>query len=98
MTGLVGLAGAERNSFAYDVNRAGQVVGNSDTGGGRYSMAGVLWDNGQPVELNDLAGAGSKIHIDIGKGINDAGYIAGLMRISRPVSEVHGFLMIPITQ
>lgn len=95
MTGLVGLAGEERNSFAWDVNSAGHVVGASDTGEGRYSMTAALWRDGQVLDLNKLSDAGNKVHIDIGTGINNAGQIVGMMRISRPVSEAHGFVMIP---
>jgi probable HAF family extracellular repeat protein len=90
---------ADRNSWAYDVNNAGQVVGMSDLEyGGRYSQAAVLWENGLVFDLNALTDAGNKIHLPLAKGINDAGHIVGIMDISRPVSEQHGFLLIPNTQ
>ncbi len=50
----------DRNSFAWDVNSAGHVVGTSDTGEGRYSMAAVLWGDGQVFDLNDLATPGTR--------------------------------------
>ena len=95
LVGLVGLAGAERNSFAWDVNTAGHVVGTSDTGEGRYSMTAVLWRDGQVFDLNTLTDAGNKAHLAIPKAINDAGHIVGLVDYSRPISEAHGYLLIP---
>ena len=90
---------ADRNSYAYDVNNAGQVVGMSDLPyGGRYSQAAVLWENGLVFDLNTLVDAGSKIHLPLAKGINNAGNIVGLMHISRPISESHGCLLIPNEQ
>ena len=93
MIGLGTLGGA--TSRGLGVNNAGQVVGWSDTGGGKHSQAAFLWQAGQMLELNLLADTGGKIHLQLAKDINDAGHIVGLMDISRPVSETHGFLLIP---
>jgi hypothetical protein len=46
-------------------------------------------------DLNRLADTGSKFHLQSPHDINERGHIAGTMRISRPVSELHGFLLIP---
>ena len=63
--------------------------------GGRYSQAAVLWENGMVFDLNTLTDAGNKTHLVNAKAINDAGHIVGIMHISRPVSEAHGYLLIP---
>ena len=98
-TGMIDLGSlAGGDSHAYDVNNAGQVVGTCDTNEGRYSMTAVLWDNLQAFDLNALTDAGNKTHLNIAKGINDAGQIVGLMHTSRPVSESHGYLLIPNAQ
>ena len=93
MIGLGSLGGA--TSWALGVNNTGQVVGWSDTGGGKHSQAAFLWQSGQMVDLNSLADTGGQIHLQLAKDINDAGHVVGLMRISRTVSETHGFLLIP---
>ncbi len=94
-TGMIGLGSFGRTSKARGVNNAGQVVGICDTNyGGRYSQAAFLWD-GQMFDLNALVDTGGKIHLQLAKDINDAGHIVGLLHISRPVSESHGFLLIP---
>ena len=97
-TGMIGLGSFGRTSRARGVNNAGQVVGICDTDyGGTYSQAAFLWD-GQMFDLNTLVDAGRKVHLPLARGINDAGHIAGVMDISRPVSEQHGFLLIPNEQ
>jgi probable HAF family extracellular repeat protein len=98
MTGLLGLVGEDCNSHAWDVNSAGHVVGTSDTGEGRYSMTAVLWQGGQVFDLNTLTDAGNKAHLAIPKAINDTGHIVGLVDYSRPLSEMHGYLLIPNPQ
>ena len=93
MIGLGRLGGFA--SIASGVNNAGEVVGWSDTGGGKFSQTAFLWQDGQMLNLNSLADTGGKNHLQLAKDINDAGHIVGLMRIWRPVSESHGFLLIP---
>jgi probable HAF family extracellular repeat protein len=93
MIGLGRFGGA--TSWALGVNNAGEVVGWSDTGGGKHSQAAFLWQDGIMFDLNLLADTGGKIHLQLAKDINNAGHVVGLMSISRPVSESHGFLLIP---
>ncbi len=93
-TGMIGLGRlGGPMSEALGVNSAGQVVGYSDTVG-RYPETAFLWQDGQMLDLNALADTG-KIHLDWARDINDAGQIVGVMRLPRPVSEDHGFVLIP---
>jgi len=95
-TGMIGLGRFGGSiSVAWGVNNAGQAVGYSDTGGGRSSQAAFLWQDGMMLDLNSLADTGGKNHLQLAKDINNAGHIVGLMCIWRPVSESHGFLLIP---
>jgi hypothetical protein len=49
------------------------------------------------ARLQSAVDTSRKTHLPLAKWINDAGYIVGLMHISRPVRESHGFLLIPNT-
>ncbi len=94
-TGMIPLPtfGGYHNA-ALDVNNSGQVVGWADTRGG-FSQTAVLWENGVPMDLNDLAETGHKPHLVWATSINDAGHITGLTRTSRGNSDQHGFILIP---
>jgi probable HAF family extracellular repeat protein len=98
-TGMVGLGTLSRklsSSVANGVNNDGQVVGWSDTGR-KHPQAAFLWQNGQMVDLNSLVDAG-EIHLGSARNINEAGHVVGSMGIPRPVSESHGFLLVPNTK
>jgi uncharacterized membrane protein len=58
-------------------------------------MTAALWRDGQVFDLNTLTDAGSKAHLANSKAINDAGHIVGWVDFARPISEAHGYLLIP---
>lgn len=92
MIPLGDLGGA--TSSAYDINDAGQVVGESLTSTG--GQAGFLWQNGAMVNLNNITdvGRGGKT-LQIAYGINKTGHIVGSLQLGKPISELHGFLVVP---
>jgi len=79
-----------RNSFPQDVNRAGEIVGYSDTK--RSGQQAFLFKNGQMLNLNSMAAVGDRT-LQYAYGINDDGDIVGFMGIPRPISEQRGFLL-----
>lgn len=83
-------------SWASGVNSSGQVVGTS-TVTGRMPQAAFLWQNGTMTNLNSLVATGGK-YLQLGNRINEHGDIVGLLRIGKPVSEIHAFLLIPQAQ
>lgn len=83
-------------SWASGVNSSGQVVGTS-TVTGRMPQAAFLWQNGTMTNLNSLVATGGK-YLQLGNRINEHGDIVGLLRIGKPVSEIHAFLLIPRAQ
>ncbi len=95
-TGMVGLGKLGLpDSRATDINNQGQVVGWTDSEG-RFGQVGFLWHHGQMFDLNSISvGAGGKNWIQIASGINDAGHIVGLLHKTKPISEDHGFLLVP---
>jgi probable HAF family extracellular repeat protein len=93
-TGMIGLGTLGGScSSAAGVNNAGNVVGWSDASGGQQTA--FLWQNGTMFNLNSLTDMPSGRHLQLARDINNAGHIVGWMRIKRPVSEAHGFLVIP---
>jgi probable HAF family extracellular repeat protein len=64
------------NSFAYDVNNAGQVVGYSYLEGADSTHA-FLYSDGLLQDLNSLIASGSGWVLTEAYGIDDAGRIAG---------------------
>jgi probable HAF family extracellular repeat protein len=95
-TGMIGLGTLGGNySSASGVNNAGKVVGTSNASGGRQPQTAFLWQNGTMFNLNSLTDMPSGKHLQLARDINNAGHIVGWMGIFRPVSEVHGFLVIP---
>jgi probable HAF family extracellular repeat protein len=92
-TGMIGLGRLGGiSSEAMGVNSVGQVVGYSDTKRGRD--AAFLWLDGKLLDLNAVSDAG-KNHLTWALDINDAGQIVGELRLPRPVSEEHAFVLIP---
>lgn len=81
----------DRGSTANDVNLRGEVVGWSYDDSGRQRQSAFLWKDGVMTSLNELADV--KDHLQIAVAINNDGDIGGIVRIWRPVSEVHGFLL-----
>jgi probable HAF family extracellular repeat protein len=91
-TGMIGLGTlGGKASEAMGVNSAGEVVGFSFTKSG--DQRAFLWKDGQMFNLNDLADVGGHNYLAVAEDINDAGDVIGVIRIWRPVSEVHGFLL-----
>jgi probable HAF family extracellular repeat protein len=90
-TTVLGTLGGLESS-ALDVNRAGQIVGWSDTK--RAGQQAFVYANGVMTNLNSVVNVGDKT-LQWARGINDDGDITGFMRIPRPVSEQHGFLLRP---
>jgi probable HAF family extracellular repeat protein len=95
-TGMVGLGNlGGPGSTATDVNNLGQIVGWSRSDG-RFPQVAFVWQDGRMLDLNDITdGAGGKNWIQIASGMNDAGHIVGVLRKTKPVSEYHGFLLVP---
>ena len=95
-TGVVWLGSLGGNECqAADINNQGQIVGWSDSDG-RYSQVAFLWQDGQMFDLNQITdGAGGKNWLQRAYGINDAGHIVGEVRLTKPVSENHAFLLVP---
>lgn len=96
-TGLVtlGTLGGE-SSVALGVNDSGQVVGWSDTGGGKYFRTAFLWDNGEMFDLNALSQGGGGNQLLEAAAINNSGHIAGYMAVkSKGGSEEHAFVLLP---
>jgi probable HAF family extracellular repeat protein len=89
MTDLGTLPGGA-SSFAYDVNNRGLIVGQSQIGSidplsGLPALRGVLWREGQAIDLGTLGGTASNAN-----AINDRGQVVGgaLTGTSDPFANV----------
>ncbi|HEX3357557.1 MAG TPA: DUF3466 family protein, partial [Tepidisphaeraceae bacterium] len=78
--------GTFSNSFALDINNAGEAVGVTSTSSGAFA---TLWDNGVPVDLNSLIPAGTGIHLAFAKSISDKGEILALGTTSTSSAEAY---------
>lgn len=76
------------HTYAYDLNQAGQVVGDSTIAAGGF-MHAFLWDSGTMIDLGTLGGSHSSA-----TGINDLGQVVGYASLPGDVSN-HAFLVTP---
>jgi probable HAF family extracellular repeat protein len=79
------------DSFAYAINNAGQVVGNSYIG--KSLKYPVLWDNNSIKDLNNLIPPKSGWVLMGVSDINDKGQIVGYGKIN---GRFHAFLLTPV--
>ena len=79
-------------SEAIDVNNAGQIVGWSTKRRGTDRDRAFLFHDGQLYDLNSIVDTGGTT-LNWANAINNDGDITGFMRIPRPVSESHGYLL-----
>ena len=92
MTDL-GAPGRSRQSWAYDINDAGQVVGSALVGSPPgLTYRAVLWQGGRMVDLNDLTDQAQGWELTSARGINQPGQIVGTGLVR---GEAHGFLLQP---
>ena len=75
------------NSFAYDINNNGEIVGTSGT-----TENAVRYKNGQWQYLNNLIPADSGWNLQRAEAINDEGQIVGWGSMN---GETHAFLLTP---
>lgn len=96
-TGIVSLGtlgGA--SSSALGVNNYGQVVGWSDTGGGKSLRTAFLWENGEMFDLNAISQGGGGSQLLEAAAINNSGHIVGYMNVkSNGGSEEHAYVLLP---
>jgi probable HAF family extracellular repeat protein len=102
MQALGTLGGTE--SYAFDINDVGQVVGNSNLIGRPNTLNAFLYDDGKMIDLNSWAeiGGGALAHDTLlsAVGINDSGQILvdGLYNSGYGPPEQAAFLLTPIPQ
>jgi probable HAF family extracellular repeat protein len=65
----------DKNSLAWGINERGQAVGQSIDANG--NSRAVIWQNGEPLDLNALIPAGSSVYLTLANEINDHGEISG---------------------
>ena len=97
------LSGSHFNSYAYDINEAGQVVGASETGDPDHNVSlAYIWqdangndqsDPGELRNLNDLLVNNDGWTLQEARGINDRGQIVGTG--INPAGKQHAFLLTP---
>jgi probable HAF family extracellular repeat protein len=91
MTDLGTLPGAS-SSIAYDINDAGQVIGDSSTAD--EMDAGFLYSAGQMKDLNTIIAAGSGWYLTAARAINNKGQIAAAGQKDGQVGR-HALLLEP---
>jgi len=65
----------DANSLAWGINMRGQAVGQSIDASG--NSRAVIWQDGEPIDLNALLPADSPLYLTLANDINDRGEIAG---------------------
>jgi probable HAF family extracellular repeat protein len=88
------LAGGFSNGWA--INNSGQITGEASTADGT-SVAFLYTSSGGMVDLNTLIDPASGWHLNIGRGINDAGQITGYGYVGDD-QFLHGFLLTPVPE
>ncbi len=73
-------------------NNYGLFVG--EAFGSTTGARAVLWENGQPIDLNSLIPAGSGVTLTVGRSINDKGEIVALGTVDN-FGTTHAFLLAP---
>ncbi|HWS88219.1 MAG TPA: PKD domain-containing protein [Pyrinomonadaceae bacterium] len=89
----LGALGTGRNSFAYDINNGGQVVGKSETVSGSNATRAFVWSSANGMQDLNLLAPGTNWTFQEAQGINDRGQIVGVGL--NPEGKVHGFLLTP---
>lgn len=81
------------SSWAWDINNLGQIVGSSHANiSGRQVSRAVIWQDGQPIDLNGFLPPGSTWSLGRADGINDNGWIIGTGNLGNR----HDFLLRPV--
>jgi probable HAF family extracellular repeat protein len=81
-------------SYAGDINDAGQIVGTMRAGGGFSNFHGYIYADGVATNLNSLIPSGSGLHIAVATAINNAGQIAAWGFDAR--GSYHALLLTPL--
>jgi probable HAF family extracellular repeat protein len=88
------LAGGYSSGWA--INDGGQITGEASTADGA-TVAFLYTGSGGMVDLNTLVDPASGWHLNIGRGINDAGQITGYGYVGDD-QLLHGFLLTPVPE
>jgi probable HAF family extracellular repeat protein len=91
----LGVLGGDQCSFASAINAKTQIVGASmgDDCTFDNNTRAFLWEGGSIFDLNALIPAGSPLHLQWARGVNDRGEIVGSGLDAD--GNVHAFLVIP---
>jgi probable HAF family extracellular repeat protein len=90
------------SSYAYAINRAGQIVGGSRTSTSPQFNAGhaFIWERGRIIDLNEVVtNLPADVVLEVARAINDDGSIVGTTctQFCEPgaTATYHGYLLIP---
>ena len=90
------------SSYAYAINRAGQIVGGSRTPTSPEFNAGhaFIWERGRIIDLNEaVTNLPADVVLEVARAINDEGSIVGITctQFCEPgaTATVHGYLLLP---